>query len=375
MISLNDYLYAGDTVLKILRRYSADLGADAEMRMQGCVPDGSQTVDTAFGRAAIDFQHSRFLEGILYQLEHNDFLTFQSNRIREFYKYMASEYPYLAFTFRGRIKSVIRSEEKFNGYITEYIYDYYVKHHTFPPIEGLQRQLNHFRDFIAYRIVLSMPACHLRPGQDREQEEIRYLYEIANALPAFLEKRSFTAEPAIRRGGEAAEDGIENNSIGTAGMPACETPEEAVSGSMPSGLTPQVRPYYQDYVAHPKESGYRSLHIAFFDEAASSYIEVQLRTHEMDNFAEIGTANHSQYEKEQNIIRRRRGAVPEGACPLFDEAYERGMALQCLDLSKIDVNMFTAYNNELMNDGCGLYHGRLILPFEHLSRFQNDLVG
>ena len=375
MISLNDYLYAGDTVLKILSRYSADLGADAEMRMQGCVPDGSQTVDTAFGRAAIDFQHSRFLEGILYQLEHNDFLTFQSNRIREFYKYMASEYPYLAFTFRGRIKSVIRSEEKFNGYITEYIYDYYVKHHTFPPIEGLQRQLNHFRDFIAYRIVLSMPACHLRPGQDREQEEIRYLYEIANALPAFLEKRSFTAEPAIRRGGEAAEDGIENNSIGTAGMPACETPEEAVSGSMPSGLTPQVRPYYRDYVAHPKESVYRSLHIAFFDEAASSYIEVQLRTHEMDNFAEIGTANHSQYEKEQNIIRRRRGAVPEGACPLFDEAYERGMALQCLDLSKIDVNMFTAYNNELMNDGCGLYHGRLILPFEHLSRFQNDLVG
>ena len=55
MISLNDYLYTGDTVLKILRRYSADLGADAEMRMQGCVPDGSQTVDTAFGRAAIDF--------------------------------------------------------------------------------------------------------------------------------------------------------------------------------------------------------------------------------------------------------------------------------------------------------------------------------
>ena len=403
MISLNDYLYTGDTVLKILRRYAADLGADAEMRMQGCVPDGSQTVDTAFGRAAIDFQHSRFLEGILYQLEHNDFLTFQSNRIREFYKYMASEYPFLAFTFRGRIKSVIRSEEKFNGYITEYIYDYYVKHHSFPPVEGLQRQLNHFRDFIAYRIVLSMPTCHLRPGQDREQEEIRYLYEIANALPAFLEKRSFTAEPAIRQGGEAAETGIgtdggravaaasqvgmtgeKNNSIGAAGMPSCDTPEgmpscdtpeEPVSCGMPSGLTPQVRPYYRDYVAHPKESGYRSLHIAFFDEAASSYIEVQLRTHEMDNFAEIGTANHSQYEKEQNIIRRRRGAVPEGACPLFDEAYERGMALQCLDLSKIDVNMFTAYNNELMNDGCGLYHGRLILPFEHLSRFQNDLVG
>ena len=26
------------------------------------------------------------------------------------------------------------------------------------------------------------------------------------------------------------------------------------------------------------------------------------------------------------------------------------------------------------NDGCGLYRGRLILPYEHLSRFQNDLI-
>ena len=25
------------------------------------------------------------------------------------------------------------------------------------------------------------------------------------------------------------------------------------------------------------------------------------------------------------------------------------------------------------NDGCGLYRGRLILPYEHLSRFQTDL--
>ena len=30
--------------------------------------------------------------------------------------------------------------------------------------------------------------------------------------------------------------------------------------------------------------------------------------------------------------------------------------------------------NSLVNDGCGLYRGRLILPYEHLSRFQNDLV-
>ena len=27
-----------------------------------------------------------------------------------------------------------------------------------------------------------------------------------------------------------------------------------------------------------------------------------------------------------------------------------------------------------INDGCGLFRGRQILPFEHLSRFQNDLI-
>ena len=58
----------------------------------------------------------------------------------------------------------------------------------------------------------------------------------------------------------------------------------------------------------------------------------------------------------------------------FDEAYERGMKLQQLQLAELDVNMFAAINNSLINDGCGLYRGRLILPYEHLSRFQNDLI-
>ena len=48
--------------------------------------------------------------------------------------------------------------------------------------------------------------------------------------------------------------------------------------------------------------------------------------------------------------------------------------LQDLDLSGVDVNMFTAVNNSLMNDGCGLFRGRLILPYEHLSKFQNDMI-
>ena len=43
-----------------------------------------------------------------------------------------------------------------------------------------------------------------------------------------------------------------------------------------------------------------------------------------------------------------------------------------LELADLDVNMFSAVNNSLINDGCGLFRGRLILPYEHLSRFQSD---
>ena len=72
--------------------------------------------------------------------------------------------------------------------------------------------------------------------------------------------------------------------------------------------------------------------------------------------------------------KNKRKSAPEEMRIYFDEAYERGMKLLGLDLAKLDVNMFAAMNNSLINDGCGLFRGRLILPYEHLSRFQNDLI-
>ena len=94
----------------------------------------------------------------------------------------------------------------------------------------------------------------------------------------------------------------------------------------------------------------------------------------MDDFAEIGPANHLGYEKRQESERARREAIPEGENIYFDDAYERVITLQQLELSELDVNMFSAMDKSLINDGCGLYRGRLILPYEHLSRFQNDLI-
>lgn len=328
MITLNDYLYSGDTILRILHNYIHDLRAEAKKTHN-----------------EVDMIHCNFLILIRELLEHNDFLTAQSQQIREFYKYMSKEYPFLAFTFKGRIKSLIRAEEKFNGYVVEYIYDYYTEHGEYPPLADLKNRLSCFRDFIAYRIVISMPRCHLKSEADREQEELKYLYQIANVLPGFLEERGFTAESA--------------HGVRKSGAPL---------------LNEDVKPYYRDYIHGTDSGGYQSLHITFYDNSSRSYMEVQLRTKTMDDIAEIGPANHLGYEKKQESERARRDAIPKGECIYFDEAYERGMKLLGLELSKLDVNMFSAVNNSLINDGCGLYRGRLILPYEHLSRFQNDLI-
>ena len=328
MILLNDYLYSGNTVLKILHQYSEDLKNDALVT-----------------KNPIDIAHCNYLLQQIEMLEHNDFLTAQSQKIREFYKYMAHEYPYLAFTFKGRIKSVIRAEEKFNGYIVQYIYSYYKEHGKYPSVPELKKRLNGLKDFIAYRIVISMPACHLKDEGSRKQIEKEYLYKIANALPSFLEERGFNVEISQIKGHKTS-----------------------------SLLNEAVRPYYKDYVENPSENGYQSLHVVFYDTQARCYFEVQIRTKAMDDFAEIGPANHLGYEKRQEHDRSQRSVIPVGECIYFDEAYERGMALQKLDLSKLNVNMFAAFDNSLINDGCGLYRGRLILPFEHLSRFQNDII-
>ena len=105
MVTLNDYLYSGDTIFKIIQNYMTDLRKEAKRTHN-----------------EIDLVHSNCLLQVQEMLEHNDFLTSQSQKIREFYKYMAKEFPFLAFTFRGRIWNISgcgrfeRKTELFSGY-------------------------------------------------------------------------------------------------------------------------------------------------------------------------------------------------------------------------------------------------------------------
>ena len=71
-------------------------------------------------------------------------------------------------------------------------------------------------------------------GENVREEELRYLYEIANILPGFLEERGFTAEPA-----------------------------RGVQESTSPLLSREAKPYYRDYICNNSEDDYQSLHITF----------------------------------------------------------------------------------------------------------------
>ena len=65
MITLNDYLYSGDTIFRILRNYTVDLKKEAKKNHN-----------------EIDLIHSNFLIQFRELLEHGNFINIWQNSIR-----------------------------------------------------------------------------------------------------------------------------------------------------------------------------------------------------------------------------------------------------------------------------------------------------
>ena len=294
----------------------------------------------------IDIAHSNLLLRYSTYLASNDFLDSVSDDMTKFRNQIVDKYSDITLTICGRIKSIVRLEEKFNGYIIEFCSSYYHKYGSFPSEEDMSKYLQRFRDLIAYRIIISVPETCLK-GRDKDKVEIDYLYKIANSLPLFFTRRGYSIE----------------NAPSVVGVSTTHKR---------SKLLQENRRYYKDYVVQPKENGYQSLHIALIDNHSHfANIEIQLRTFEMDCFAELDeNVNHSAYESTQNDTRTK-SRLPFGICSYYDEAVQRYSRLYNYDLTKAKIDHFKAVRlpngTVIYNDHAGVKFARVIDPREYLA--------
>ena len=67
---------------------------------------------------------------------------------------------------------------------------------------------------------------------------------------------------------------------------------------------------FDDYIANPKENGYRSLHTAVVA-ADGKIVEVQIRTHEMHENSELGVASHWRYKEGVRLDQRMEASIAQ----------------------------------------------------------------
>ncbi|MEM7561676.1 MAG: bifunctional (p)ppGpp synthetase/guanosine-3',5'-bis(diphosphate) 3'-pyrophosphohydrolase [Pseudomonadota bacterium] len=67
---------------------------------------------------------------------------------------------------------------------------------------------------------------------------------------------------------------------------------------------------FDDYVANPKENGYRSLHTAVVAEDGK-IVEVQIRSHEMHENSEMGVASHWRYKEGARLDQRMEASISQ----------------------------------------------------------------
>ncbi|MCP4430518.1 MAG: bifunctional GTP diphosphokinase/guanosine-3',5'-bis pyrophosphate 3'-pyrophosphohydrolase [Gammaproteobacteria bacterium] len=93
---------------------------------------------------------------------------------------------------------------------------------------------------------------------------------------------------------------------------------------------------FKDYLAIPKTNGYQSLHSSLFGPHGVA-IEVQIRTENMDQFAESGIAAHWLYKEGENSTSTAQSRALEWLKNLLEMQQKSGSSLEFLESVKVDL--------------------------------------
>lgn len=92
---------------------------------------------------------------------------------------------------------------------------------------------------------------------------------------------------------------------------------------------------FKDYIAVPKENGYQSLHTTLFGMHVN--IEIQIRSEEMEEFANYGIAAHWHYKDESNVSLESQGRIDRWLSGLNEMRERANDSMEFIEHVKIDL--------------------------------------
>lgn len=228
------FLYESSTIPEALKKYEVSLRTSKDIE---------------------DLLHANKIEEFRNVIVDKKFLSTIRKIFNKTYAMIDKEYPNLKFYLEGRRKSAISTEKKNILYLSK------------------NKSLDDFRDLLAFRIILF--------GDDHSMKLIETGYSLMKNLIDFMISQGFTPCEAT----EVFEtEGFSNEDLNIL------VPDH-------SFLDVNYQHLVKDYVIHPKQNGYQSLHVAFRDVSGKCF-EVQIRTLSMHMLAESSDcAGHDFYKQ------------------------------------------------------------------------------
>jgi GTP pyrophosphokinase len=121
---------------------------------------------------------------------------------------------------------------------------------------------------------------------------------------------------------------------------------------------------FKDYLAIPKTNGYQSLHSSLFGPHGVA-IEVQIRTEEMDHFAESGIAAHWLYKDGENSTTTAQSRALDWLKNLLEMQQKSGSSQEFLESVKVDLFPDEIYVFTPKGDIKKLPRGSTVLDFAY----------